>query len=63
MVGGFDLSDAYQRFETMEFCARALINGNTIGTPNYLTDEQIDEFEQQIPRLLPRNGECRIFFR
>ena len=53
VVGGADLSDAYQRFETMEFCARTLINGSTIGKPNYLTDEQIDAFENQIPRLLP----------
>ena len=53
VVGGSDLSDAYQRFATMEFCAQTLINGNTIGTPNYLTDKQIDEFEKQIPRLLP----------
>lgn len=53
VVGGKDLSDAFQRFETMEFCARTLINGNTIGTPNYLSDEQIEEFESQIPRLLP----------
>ena len=53
VVGGADLSDAFQRFETMEFCARTLINGSTIGKPNYLTDEQIDAFENQIPRLLP----------
>nr|WP_321357763.1 class II aldolase/adducin family protein [uncultured Draconibacterium sp.] len=53
VVGGADLSDAYQRFETMEFCARTLINGSTIGKPNYLSDEQIDAFENQIPRLLP----------
>lgn len=53
VVGGTDLSDAFQRFETMEFCARTIIYGNTIGTPNYLTDEQIEEFENQIPRLLP----------
>ncbi len=53
VVGGTDLSDAFQRFETMEFCARTLINGSTIGKPNYLTDEQIDAFENQIPRLLP----------
>ncbi len=57
VVGGHDLSDAYQRFETMEFCARTLINGSTIGTPNYLTDEQINEFESQIPRLLPEMDE------
>jgi len=53
VVGGSDLSDAFQRFETMEFCARTLINGSTIGKPNYLSDEQIDAFENQIPRLLP----------
>jgi len=53
VVGGSDLSDAFQRFETMEFCAHTLINGSTIGTPNYLTDEQIEEFENQIPLVLP----------
>ena len=53
VVGGTDLGDAFQRFETLEFCARTIINGSTIGTPNYLTDEQIEEFEDQIPRLLP----------
>ncbi|KJF43505.1 class II aldolase/adducin family protein [Draconibacterium sediminis] len=59
VVGGSDLNDAYQRFETMEFCARTLINGNTIGKPNYLTDAQIDEFEDQIPRLLPEMTEVK----
>jgi L-fuculose-phosphate aldolase len=53
VVGGTDLGDAFQRFETLEFCARTIINGSTIGTPNYLTDEQIDQFEDQIPHLLP----------
>jgi L-fuculose-phosphate aldolase len=53
VVGGSDLSDAFQRFETMEFCARTIINGNTIGTPNYLTDAKIEEFENQIPHLMP----------
>ncbi len=53
VVGGKDLSDAFQRFETLEFCCSTLINGNTIAKPNYLTDNQIEEFEKQIPRLLP----------
>lgn len=53
VVGGIDLNDAFQRFETMEFCALTLINGNTIGKPNYLSDSQIEEFESQIPTLLP----------
>ncbi len=53
VVGGTDLLDAFQRFETLEFCCRTIIYGNTIGTPHYLTDHQIEEFENQIPRLLP----------
>jgi len=53
VVGGTDLSDAFQRFETLEFCARTIINGSTIGIPNYLTDQQIEDFEDQIPHLLP----------
>jgi len=53
VVGGKDLGDAFQRFETLEFCARTIIYGNIIGTPKYLTDDQIEEFEEQIPRLLP----------
>lgn len=53
VVGGKDLSDAFQRFETLEFCARTIIYGNTIGKTNYLSDQQIEEFEKQIPRLLP----------
>lgn len=53
VVGGTDLNDAFQRFETLEFCARTIINGSTIGQPNYLSSEQINAFEAQIPRLLP----------
>ena len=53
VVGGTDMVDAYQRFETLEFCCRTIIYGSQIGTPNYLTDAQIEEFESQIPRLLP----------
>ncbi|SMO86611.1 class II aldolase/adducin family protein [Gracilimonas mengyeensis] len=53
VVGGTDLGAAFQRFETLEFCGRTIIYGNTIGTPNYLKDAEIEEFERQIPRLLP----------
>lgn len=53
VVGGTDMVDAYQRFETLEFCCRTIIYGSQIGKPNYLTDEQIEEFEAQIPHLLP----------
>ena len=50
VTGGTDLGEAFQRFETLEFCARTIIYGNLIGTPKYLTDKQIEEFEDQIPR-------------
>lgn len=53
VLGGSDLSDAFQRFETLEFCARTILYGSQIGTPNYLTDAQIDEFEAQVPSMIP----------
>jgi len=53
VLGGTDLVDAFQRFETLEFCARTILYGKTIGVPYYLTDKQIDEFETQIPEAFP----------
>lgn len=53
VVGGSDLMDTFQRFETLEFCARSILFGKTIGEPRYLTNEQIEEFESQVPGLLP----------
>lgn len=53
VVGGTDLSDAFQRFETLELGARTIINGKTIGKVRSLSNEQIDAFEAQIPHLMP----------
>lgn len=53
VVGGTDLVDAYQRFEALEFCARILINSKSLGEPVYLTDQEIEAFEDQIPRGMP----------
>jgi len=53
VLGGSDLTDAFERFEMMELCARTILYGSQIGTPNYLTDEQIYEFETQATHLLP----------
>lgn len=53
VLGGSDLYDAFERFETLEFCARSIVYGSQIGTPKYLTDEQIDAFEAQVPELIP----------
>ncbi|WP_153630467.1 class II aldolase/adducin family protein [Prolixibacter sp. SD074] len=53
VVGGSNLDDAFQRFETLEFTARAIINGKTIGKVKSLSDSQINAFEEQIPHLSP----------
>ncbi len=37
----------------MNFAGRTIIYGNTIGSPKYLSNAEIEEFEDQIPRLLP----------
>lgn len=53
VLGGSDLTDAFERFEALEFCASTILYGSQIGTPKYLTDEQIDEFESQSTGSLP----------
>ncbi len=57
VLGGANLMDAYERFETLEFCARTIINAKAIGEPKFLADEQIAEFEKQIPQDVPHNTE------
>lgn len=42
VMGGTDLLDTYERFETLEFCCRAIINAQLLGGAKYLTKEQID---------------------
>ena len=41
VVGGYDISDTFQRFETLEFTARTILYANQIGKPAYLSEEQI----------------------
>ncbi len=53
VLGGSDLTDAFERFETLEFCARTILYGTQIGTPNYLSDDQIEEFEAQTTEMMP----------
>lgn len=54
VLGGSDMMDAYARFETLEFASRTIINARQIGQPTYLTDEDIEAFEKQIPHSIPR---------
>jgi L-fuculose-phosphate aldolase len=57
VLGGSDLVDAFQRFETLEFCARTILFGKTIGTPNYLSDAEIEEYEKHLQEELPEMKE------
>ncbi len=53
VVGGWNLIDAFKRFEALEFCAKTIIYGSSIGVPNYLEDDQIQAFEAQVPKMIP----------
>jgi len=46
---GEDIGDAYQRLETLELCCRTILNAQTLGTPKYLSDDQILKLEQHTP--------------
>jgi L-fuculose-phosphate aldolase len=42
VIGGTSLSDAFQRFETLEFTAKTIIKASLLGRPRYLSAEQIE---------------------
>lgn len=46
---GDDIAEAYQRFETLELCARTILNAKTLGKPNFLTNEQLQFHESRLP--------------
>ncbi len=50
---GTDMTDAYQRFETLEFCARTLLNAKILGGAKGLTDGQIAVHDRSIPTNHP----------
>jgi len=53
VAAGHDLLEAFQRFETLDFCARTLINAGVLGTAQSLGHEQIAQFNQGKNRTLP----------
>ncbi|MCE5175575.1 MAG: class II aldolase/adducin family protein [Bacteroidales bacterium] len=50
VLGGTDILDTYQRFETLEFCCRTIVNAAKLGSVNVLTDEQISKYHDHIPK-------------
>ncbi len=53
VIGGTDIRDAFIRFEALEFSARTIIGASTVGKVQYLSDDQIDQFESSIPEDIP----------
>lgn len=53
VVGGRHLQEAFERFETFEFSARAILNGQMLGTVRYLQAQDIEAFEAQYRPQLP----------
>ena len=50
---GTDIADAYQRFETLELCARTILNAKALGEPRYLSPEQIHSHMQAVHHNIP----------
>ena len=42
--GGASLREAFERFETLEFCGKTIIKGSLLGTVQYLSDEQAGQW-------------------
>ena len=54
-TAGATLEEAFQRFETLDFCARLILRASQLGEPHYLSETDI-EFSQ-----LDRNTDFRSF--
>jgi len=52
-AAGHDLLEAFQRFETLDFCARTLINAGVLGAARTLDPEQIAQFNLGKNRKMP----------
>jgi L-fuculose-phosphate aldolase len=64
VIGGRDLSEAFQRFETLEFVAQTLINAATLGSvkvlaPEFLGIETMGDFGE-LPDGVPSNREKEL---
>lgn len=50
VLGGTDMMDAYQRFETLEFCCRTIINGAKLGKVKTLSNDEIESYVNHFPK-------------
>ncbi|MCK6627398.1 MAG: class II aldolase/adducin family protein [Anaerolineae bacterium] len=59
VTGGADLLEAFQRLETLDFCARTLIQASGLGPVQSLTDTQIELFygrDNRWPEFTPESA-------
>lgn len=52
VVGDANLFDAFQMFETLEYCARLEINAKRIGTPKQLTAKDLEDVKKAQSQVL-----------
>jgi L-fuculose-phosphate aldolase len=66
VVGGSDLTEAFQRFETLEFTAQTTLNAALLGEVRYLSDQQWELSRRQAEPLpefspeRPSSRECEL---
>ena len=65
VIGGRDLREAFQRFETLEFVAQTLINASRLGpvkvlSPENLSVETMPQFAAELPDTPPSNREKEL---
>lgn len=70
--GGVNLQDAFQRFESLEVCAKAHIKAGVIGKPRVLSEEQIQmqsksyykleafEYDTEMMSIKEKDLRCRL---
>lgn len=62
VTGGADLLEAFQRLETLDFCARTLLQASGLGPVQPLSDAQIELFYQRDnrwPEFAPQSASSR----
>ena len=55
-AGGFTILSAFQRLETLDFCARTLIRANSLGEIKTLSDPELNLFDKRrniLPEFVP----------
>jgi len=55
VIGGKDMMEAYDRFETLELLAQTLVNAAEFGTPIELSTKQLKAYEVKSTNLLEKN--------